>query len=77
VEWIGKPHAAIYHHALARLGNPARVLCVGDSAEHDVAGGRGAGLSTLLIMTGVSAGIDFTSINPKPDYVMDAFQWTS
>ena len=29
------------------IGNPKRVLCIGDSAEHDVAGGRSAGLTTL------------------------------
>ena len=40
VTWIGKPYAAIYEHALQVIGNPRRVLCIGDSAEHDVAGGR-------------------------------------
>lgn len=52
-----------------------RVLCIGDSAEHDVAGGRNAGLSTLLVLQGVSAGMSGEGLSPAPDYVMPAFQW--
>jgi HAD superfamily hydrolase (TIGR01459 family) len=77
VEWIGKPYRAIYEHALSLIGNPHRVLCIGDSVEHDVVGGRNAGLATLLILTGVSQGKALTGITPEPDYAMDAFRWTS
>jgi HAD superfamily hydrolase (TIGR01459 family) len=73
VEWIGKPHRAIYDHALKIIGRPRRALCIGDSAEHDVAGGRGAGLSTLLVTTGVSEGQ--TQFDPEPDYLMERFTW--
>jgi HAD superfamily hydrolase (TIGR01459 family) len=77
VTWIGKPLPGIYAHALSLLGDPRRVLCVGDSAEHDVAGGQAAGLKTLLVMTGVSTGIAEDAIEPEPDYFMEAFRWTS
>lgn len=73
VRWIGKPHREIYDHALAIIGHPRRALCIGDSAEHDVAGGRAAGLATLLVRTGVSAGL--TRFEPAPDYVMESFAW--
>ncbi len=73
VRWIGKPHREIYDYALRRIGRPQRVLCIGDSAEHDVAGGRGAGLATLLIRTGVSEGQ--TDFEPAPDYLMEHFTW--
>jgi HAD superfamily hydrolase (TIGR01459 family) len=73
VTWIGKPYPEIYRHALGLIGNPARVLCIGDSAEHDVAGGRGAGLDTLLVRTGISA--DATDFDPVPDYLMERFIW--
>jgi HAD superfamily hydrolase (TIGR01459 family) len=43
VTWFGKPYPAIYKHAAKLIGNPQRILCIGDSAEHDVAGGRNAG----------------------------------
>jgi HAD superfamily hydrolase (TIGR01459 family) len=75
VSWIGKPYAGIYEFALARLGQPKRVLCIGDSAEHDVAGGRGAGLSTLLVKQGVSAGMNVTDLHPQPDYLIADFKW--
>jgi HAD superfamily hydrolase (TIGR01459 family) len=77
VRWIGKPFGGIYRHALGLLGNPARVLCIGDSAEHDVAGGRNAGLTTLLVQQGVSAKLAESEIEPKPDYIMTAFQWSA
>jgi ribonucleotide monophosphatase NagD (HAD superfamily) len=73
VSWIGKPHPDIYTEALKLIGNPAKVLCIGDSAEHDVAGGKSVGLDTLLVRTGVSRNLD--SFTPQPDYVMDALTW--
>lgn len=55
VAYIGKPHRAIFEAALQALGKPApeRVLMVGDSLDHDILGGRGAGVLTLLITSGV------------------------
>lgn len=75
VTWIGKPYPGIYAQAARLIGNPSRILCIGDSAEHDVAGGRSAGLATLLVLQGVSAGHDAATLSPQPDYVMDAFRW--
>jgi ribonucleotide monophosphatase NagD (HAD superfamily) len=75
VTWVGKPYPAIYREAVRLIGNPSRVLCVGDSAEHDVAGGRTAGLTTLLVMTGVSAGLDPDRVVPQPDFWMPQLQW--
>ena len=74
IKWIGKPYPEIYQAALKLLGNPRRVLCVGDSTEHDVAGGKGAGLSTLLILGGVSEGLKMSDIRVKPEYVMRALK---
>jgi HAD superfamily hydrolase (TIGR01459 family) len=55
VEFVGKPHAPIFAAALKKLGSPApqRVLVVGDSLDHDIAGGRGAGMLTAFIRSGV------------------------
>jgi HAD superfamily hydrolase (TIGR01459 family) len=75
VTWIGKPYPGIYTHALQLLGNPSRVLCIGDSAEHDVAGGRGAELATLLVQQGVSAGVEEDELHPQPDYLLSRFTW--
>jgi HAD superfamily hydrolase (TIGR01459 family) len=55
VTYVGKPHAPIFEAALARLGHPepSRVLVVGDSLDHDIAGGRAAAMQTALIRSGV------------------------
>jgi HAD superfamily hydrolase (TIGR01459 family) len=75
VTWIGKPYRQIYAEAARLIGNPKPILCIGDSAEHDVAGGRNAGFETLLVLQGVSAGHDPATLSPAPDYVMDRFEW--
>lgn len=84
VEWIGKPFPRIYAAALELLGNPAsdRVVCVGDSIEHDIAGGRAAGLNTALVATGIletSTATEreqlFTEHGAPPDFLLPAFAW--
>jgi HAD superfamily hydrolase (TIGR01459 family) len=75
VTWVGKPYSAIYTHALDLLGSPARVLCIGDSPEHDIAGGRAAELTTLLVQQGVCEMMSEMEIDPTPDYIMRSFQW--
>ena len=57
VAYTGKPHAPIYRlcrEFLAPLPTGA-ILAVGDSLEHDVAGGAAAGLETALVMGGIHA----------------------
>jgi HAD superfamily hydrolase (TIGR01459 family) len=75
VTWIGKPYGAIYEHALRLVRSSKRVLCIGDSAEHDVAGGRAAGLTTLLVQQGVSAGVAEGDLHPRPDFLCEQFCW--
>lgn len=55
VEYIGKPHPSVFAHAVAAAapGTDARAIMIGDSPEHDVAGARAMGLSTLLVRTGI------------------------
>jgi HAD superfamily hydrolase (TIGR01459 family) len=55
VTFVGKPYAPIFAAALERLGqpDPGRVLMIGDSLDHDVAGARGVGMLALLIRSGV------------------------
>jgi HAD superfamily hydrolase (TIGR01459 family) len=75
VTWIGKPYPEIYRYALNLIGNSRPVLCIGDSAEHDIAGGQSVGLSTLLVMTGISTGLDPLEVTPQPDYWMTELAW--
>jgi HAD superfamily hydrolase (TIGR01450 family) len=46
---VGKPEPPLFHMALRRLGlAAAQAAMVGDSVESDVAGGRAAGMRTVL-----------------------------
>lgn len=84
VTWIGKPFPEIYAAALDMLGNPepTRAVCVGDSVEHDISGGQGAGLRTALVMTGVletSSQAEreqlFAEHGATPDFLVRTFAW--
>ncbi|MEQ8356369.1 MAG: TIGR01459 family HAD-type hydrolase [Kiloniellaceae bacterium] len=55
VVYIGKPHPLIYRHVLRSLMPiaPARVLAIGDSLAHDIAGATGVGLASALVIAGI------------------------
>ncbi|WP_332686577.1 TIGR01459 family HAD-type hydrolase [Bosea sp. (in: a-proteobacteria)] len=54
VHYHGKPHARIYRTCLRLLGLPAtRLLAIGDSLEHDVAGAAQAGIDSAFIAGGI------------------------
>jgi HAD superfamily hydrolase (TIGR01459 family) len=55
VVYIGKPHPLIYRHVLQNLAPlPAsRVLAVGDSLSHDVAGAHRVGVAAALVIEGI------------------------
>lgn len=85
VEWIGKPYPLIYAEAALRLpGIPAnRILCIGDSPAHDIAGGHAAGHATALVRTGLHA--DMTEADLRalckaeraiPDHILPRFDFT-
>ncbi|ESX23247.1 TIGR01459 family HAD-type hydrolase [Mesorhizobium sp. RSR565B] len=79
---IGKPYPTIFGAALALAGNPDRgtVVCVGDSVEHDIAGGLAAGVATVLVLSGILADTPdlfdlFDTMDAYPDYTMDGFRF--
>jgi len=61
VTWYGKPHPAIYEHALGRAGNPPKdeVLAVGDGLQTDVLGAARMGFDTVFVTGGIHAGKPF------------------
>ncbi len=81
VEWIGKPHPLIYAEAARHLPGIAasRILCIGDSPAHDIAGGRAAGHKTALVRTGLHADLTDAALDTlcaaeaMPDYILPAF----
>jgi HAD superfamily hydrolase (TIGR01459 family) len=84
VEYVGKPHRAIFQHALttAATDADARVVMIGDSPEHDVFGAKAMGLSTLLVRTGIHQDLTeprllrlCTACGARPDFLAAAFRW--
>ena len=58
VEWYGKPHPAIYAHALGLAGNPPReaVLAIGDALQTDMLGAARQGFDAVFVQSGIHAG---------------------
>lgn len=89
VHRIGKPYPEIYAHCLRHLEgvDKTRVAAVGDSFEHDIRGGRAAGLATVFVRDGIhgpelsGAGPDAllrlaaAHGAPAPDFVCPAFRY--
>ena len=57
VRYLGKPYPEVYRRAAALLGDvPAgRIIAIGDSLEHDIAGGRRFGCLTAFVEAGIHA----------------------
>lgn len=67
VTWYGKPHEAIYVHALHLAGNPPRdeVLAVGDGLQTDILGAARMGFDTVFVSGGIHGGEPF-----PPDFAV-------
>ncbi|MBM3573337.1 MAG: hypothetical protein FJX52_13425, partial [Alphaproteobacteria bacterium] len=84
VRWYGKPLRSIFEASLAKLtGIPAgRVLVLGDSLEHDIAGAAATGLGSIYIRGGINAdhsdGVlqeEMARLGVRPTYCAPGFQW--
>lgn len=84
VQWFGKPYLPMYEIALKKLGGllPSRVLCIGDSPEHDIRGGQDAGCATALVRTGIHAGETLEGLQAicakhrvEPDFILSRFTY--
>ncbi len=90
VRLIGKPASEVFAAALAMAARPTdRTVMIGDSLEHDIAGGKRAGLATVFVMGGVHAddlkaddpNVDVTlaslagRFDVRPDYALPSFRW--
>ena len=84
VTYIGKPYPAIYTAALDAIGNPLkhRVLCVGDSLEHDITGARVSGLQSALVRTGILSNASLAELSYQfeqhsvfPDFILPGLIW--
>jgi glycerol 3-phosphatase-2 len=69
-EVVGKPHAPIFHAALARAGG-GRPLVIGDRLDTDIAGANAVGWDSMLVLTGISTREDVRRATFAPTYVAD------
>lgn len=84
VSWVGKPFPEIYEMAHRALGpvRKKKVLCIGDSPEHDIVGGSRAGYSTALVRTGIHADLNDAEVERMcsahgvmPDHSIPSFRF--
>ena len=72
--WYGKPHEAIYRHALHLAGDPPpeAVLAVGDGLQTDVLGAARMGFDAVFVSGGIHGGEpfpdDFAASNDLGDW---------
>ncbi|MCL6650239.1 MAG: HAD-IA family hydrolase, partial [Chloroflexi bacterium] len=69
---IGKPEPTMLLTALARIGLASdEVAMVGDRLDTDVTAGKRAGVTTVLVLTGVTSHQDVEKSDLKPDYLFE------
>jgi len=70
---VGKPSSLVVEVALERLGRPAsECLIVGDSLESDIVMGHRAGMTTALVLTGVTRRAELAHAPVQPDHVLES-----
>jgi HAD superfamily hydrolase (TIGR01450 family) len=70
-ETAGKPEPHLFEQALALIPRANRVAIVGDRIASDIEGGRRAGLTTVLVLTGACTRAEAEAATPPPDHVID------
>lgn len=82
-EIAGKPERHLFEIAAEALGcslsgdnnekeqTKGRVAMIGDRVSSDIAGGKGAGLATILVLSGTTDRAEAERAEPAPDFVLD------
>jgi HAD superfamily hydrolase (TIGR01450 family) len=66
----GKPERHLFEMAKQAAGE-GRLAMVGDRISSDIDGGRGAGLETVLVLSGTTTREQAEAAEPGPDHVLD------
>lgn len=69
---IGKPGHIMFQEAVHRLGDdPRATAMVGDRLSTDIAGAQAAGLTAILLLSGISSRAEAEAGPIKPDLILD------
>ncbi|MGH2460854.1 MAG: HAD-IIA family hydrolase [Chloroflexota bacterium] len=69
---IGKPSATMIDLAIERIGIPKEsTVIIGDRLDTDIEAGAAAGITTVLVLTGVHRLADVPQFPVAPDFVVD------
>ncbi|WP_336025525.1 HAD-IIA family hydrolase [Halobellus salinisoli] len=72
-EILGKPSPKMIETALEVVGvEPESCLMVGDRIETDIRMGERAGMTTVLVLSGVTDRETIADVDVEPDYVLDS-----
>jgi glycerol-1-phosphatase len=66
----GKPEPHLFEMAIEAVGG-GRLAMVGDRISSDIAGGRNAGLETILVLSGTTSRAEAEAAEPAPDHVLE------
>jgi len=67
---VGKPEPRMYEEAMRRMGaRPNTTAILGDRLGTDIAGGVRLGLTTVLVLSGITSEAELTASAIKPDVV--------
>jgi len=79
---VGKPYLPMYRYARMLCGMPdkSRIVCIGDSLDHDIRGANDFGIDGVLVRTGILATVTDQELAEKirmknidPRFLMTAF----
>lgn len=72
---VGKPEPLMFRIAMARMGAaPASTAVIGDQIPTDIVGGKRAGLTTILVLSGATAPAALAESPVQPDLVFPDIQ---
>jgi phosphoglycolate/pyridoxal phosphate phosphatase family enzyme len=67
---VGKPEPDMFRVARDLVSEAERCVVVGDRLDSDIAGGRRAGLATVLVLSGSTTEAEAANAAPPPDFVL-------
>lgn len=71
-EIAGKPERHLFEMAREALGDCESVAMIGDRVSSDIAGGKAAGLETILVLSGTTTPKQAQDAEPAPDHVLES-----